>query len=101
MVHHIANNWVNAELSEKHRALCGFAEKITSTPHKMNPSDLIPLKKHGLSDLAIHDAVQIIGYFNYINRVAYALGVMPESFTHSWELSVPYESSLKQHSNDK
>ena len=66
---------------------------ITSTPHKINSSDLVPLKNHGFSNLAIHEKVQIIGYFIYINRVADELRVMPKSFTHSLELSVPYESS--------
>ncbi len=41
------------------------------------------LRGQGFSDTAIHDAVQVISYFNYINRVADALGVdleqwMPE-----------------------
>lgn len=33
------------------------------------------LKKVGLSDRAITDAVQVISYFNYINRIADGLGV--------------------------
>ena len=38
------------------------------------------LRQHGFDDRSIHDTVQIIGYFNYINRVADALGVEPEFF---------------------
>ena len=41
----------------------------------MQPSDLDVLRGHGFDDQAITDAVQVIGYFNYINRVADALGV--------------------------
>jgi hypothetical protein len=33
----------------------------------------------------IHDAVQVIAYFNYINRVADALGVDPEPGIRAWE----------------
>lgn len=33
------------------------------------------LRREGLSDEAIHDAAQVIAYFNYINRVADGLGV--------------------------
>jgi alkylhydroperoxidase family enzyme len=40
----------------------------------MAPSDLDALRAHGLDDRAIHDATQVIGYFNYINRIADALG---------------------------
>ena len=37
------------------------------------------LRHRGLDDRGIHDAVQVISYFNYINRVADALGVDPET----------------------
>jgi alkylhydroperoxidase family enzyme len=36
------------------------------------------LRKHALTDRDILDAVQVISYFNYINRVADALGIEPE-----------------------
>ncbi|MBK7645196.1 MAG: hypothetical protein IPJ19_19485 [Planctomycetes bacterium] len=37
--------------------------------------DLDALRAEGLDDTAIHEAVQVIAYFNYINRVADALHV--------------------------
>jgi alkylhydroperoxidase family enzyme len=40
----------------------------------MREQDLSPLRAAGLSDPEIHDAVQVISYFNYINRIADALG---------------------------
>ncbi len=42
------------------------------------------LRNHGLDDRAIHDAVQVVAYFNYINRVADALGVNLEDFVRPW-----------------
>jgi len=36
------------------------------------------LRSHGLSDAAIHDAIQVIAFFNYINRVAEAVGIPGE-----------------------
>ena len=42
------------------------------------------LRRAGLDDVAIHDATQIIAYFNYINRVADALGVEREDFIRPW-----------------
>lgn len=45
------------------------------------------LRRHGFSDAAIHDATQVIAYFNYINRVADALGVEQERFIREWEQS--------------
>lgn len=50
----------------------------------MGPADLDVLRTHGFDDRAIHDAVQIIGFFNYITRVADALGVEREAFIQPW-----------------
>ncbi len=33
---------------------------------------------HGLDDDAISSAVQVVAYFNYVNRVADAIGIEPE-----------------------
>ncbi len=33
----------------------------------------------GWDDRAIHDATQVVAFFNYINRVADGLGVDPEA----------------------
>jgi alkylhydroperoxidase family enzyme len=40
----------------------------------MTPEDLAPLRAQGLTDRDLHDATQVIAYFNYINRIADALG---------------------------
>jgi alkylhydroperoxidase family enzyme len=44
----------------------------------MTREDVEGLRRAGFADEAILDAVQVISYFNYINRVADALGVDPE-----------------------
>jgi hypothetical protein len=36
------------------------------------------LRRHALTDRDILDAVEVIAYFNYINRIADALGIEPE-----------------------
>jgi alkylhydroperoxidase family enzyme len=51
----------------------------------MAEADVAGLRRHGFADRAIHDAVQVVAYFNYINRVADALGVEPEGFIRPWE----------------
>lgn len=46
---------------------------------RRSPSrDLDTLRLNGLSDRDLLDAVEVISYFNYINRVADALGIDPE-----------------------
>ena len=66
----VGSDWREAELTERERALCAYAEKLTLTPAAMTEADLQPLRAAGLDDSACHDAIQVIAYFNYINRVA-------------------------------
>ena len=44
----------------------------------MAAADVEALRTHGFADDAIHDAIQVISYFNYINRVADGVGIGPE-----------------------
>ncbi len=55
----------------------------------MSEADVIAIRSHGFDDAAIHDAAQVIAYFNYITRVADALGVEPEDFIEPWEAAEP------------
>lgn len=52
--------------------------KLTLEPSKCCDADVRALRRAGASDEAIHATVQVAAYFNYINRIADALGVDPE-----------------------
>jgi uncharacterized peroxidase-related enzyme len=80
----VARDWRDAPLSEADRALCAFAVKLTRHQHDVSPADLDALRGQGFDDRALHDAVQVIGYFNYITRVADGLGVEAEDFIRPW-----------------
>jgi uncharacterized peroxidase-related enzyme len=60
------------------RALCDYAVKLTRTPAAVDAADAEQLRTHGWDDAAIHDAIQVIAYFNYINRIAEGVGIGPE-----------------------
>jgi uncharacterized peroxidase-related enzyme len=51
------------------------AEKLTTAPGAMTESDLGELRAEGLSDTDILDITLIVGYFNFVNRIALGLGV--------------------------
>jgi len=51
------------------------AEKLTDAPGAMTESDLGELRAEGLSDKDILDLTMIVGYFNFVNRIALGLGV--------------------------
>lgn len=84
LVHAIASDWRTGDLSQPNRALCSYAVKVTLHQHDLTPADLDELRRQGFDDRAIHDATQVIAYFNYITRIADALGVEPETFIPPW-----------------
>jgi uncharacterized peroxidase-related enzyme len=73
-------------LPARSKALAKFADLVTRTPAGVRKQDVDTLRRHGLSDRDILDAVEVIAYFNYINRVADALGIDPEpEMRRAWE----------------
>jgi uncharacterized peroxidase-related enzyme len=78
-------DWRSAPLEPVEGVLCDFAVKLTRQPEAVEREDLDRLREHGLGDREIHDAVQVIAYFNYITRIADGLGVEPEDFIRPWE----------------
>lgn len=55
-----------------------YGEQLTRAPDSVTVDDVDRLRDAGWDDRAIHDAAQVVSYFNYINRVADGLGVDPE-----------------------
>lgn len=51
------------------------AEKLTTAPGAMTEIDLGELRAVGLTDKDILDLTMIVGYFNFVNRIAVGLGV--------------------------
>jgi len=72
------HDYREAGLEPKVRALCDFAVKETRESPNVSRADIDALRDQGWSDAAVHDALQVIAYFNYINRVADAVGVEDE-----------------------
>ena len=62
-------------LDDRQRALLAYAVKLTRTPDRCSRADVDALRQAGADDAEIHATVQVAAYFNYINRVADALGV--------------------------
>jgi len=80
LVEAVKNDWRRADLPPRERTLLEYAEKLTRTPDAVGKADVDRLRASGFSDAGIHDLVQVIAYFNYINRVADGLGTDPEEF---------------------
>jgi uncharacterized peroxidase-related enzyme len=62
-------------LSGRDLALMRYAEKLTLRPGEMVEADVLALRAAGLDDGQILEANQVVGYFNYVNRLLNGLGV--------------------------
>ena len=52
-----------------------FAVRLTTAPHRHSPDDVARLRAVGFDDVGVLQITLIASFFNYINRVADALGV--------------------------
>ncbi len=64
-----------SDVPEPLQSLSRFAEKLTREPHRMTDRDLETLRRQGYDDRALLDIVQIVAYFNFVNRIVLGLGV--------------------------
>ena len=72
------HDYRNADLEPCVRALCDYAVKLTAAPAEVGAEDADLLRSYGWDDAAIHDAIQVVSFFNYINRVAEGVGIEDE-----------------------
>lgn len=64
-----------ADLTPQDELLCEFAEYLTHSPGEEFSKMTHKLKETEFTDRAILDAVQVIAYFNFVNRLVLGLGV--------------------------
>jgi alkylhydroperoxidase family enzyme len=74
-VHALERDYKQAPWPSSTLALLEYADRLTRAPASCRPEHLDVLRGQGFDDRAIHDATQVIAYFNYINRVADGLGI--------------------------
>ena len=64
-----------APISEQDRVMLDYVVKLTKDATKVSPEDHDRLRSVGFDDKGILQITLIASWFNYINRVADALGV--------------------------
>ncbi len=62
------------------RAMLDYAERLTRRPSDCSADDIEALRKHGFDEEGISSIVQVVSYFNYVNRIAEGLGIEPEDW---------------------
>lgn len=75
MVEALQRDYRTAPISDADKAMLAHVEKLTRHAYKVTPEDLDGLRVAGFDDQAILQITMIAAWFNYINRMADALGV--------------------------
>jgi len=76
-------NYRIAQLDKKQRAMLDYAWKLTDTPHDICDADRAALKQVGWGDDAICDITDVTAFFNYTNRMAHGLDMIPNPEYHT------------------
>ena len=75
-------DWLKADgLSDRERALCTLAEKLSRTPAKVTDDDWAPLRRLGFDDRGCLEVAHVAGLFNYLTRLADGFGLVLEAGT--------------------
>ena len=75
MVDALKRDYKTAPISEQDRVMLDYVVKLTQDATKCSPKDHDALRAVGFDDKGILQITLIASWFNYINRVADALGV--------------------------
>lgn len=75
MVRAVREDYRTARLAEADRKMLDYAVKLTRTPWEMTREDIEELRAAGFEDAAIHEIVQVTGFFSMYNRIADGLGI--------------------------
>jgi uncharacterized peroxidase-related enzyme len=71
----LVEDYERAALSAPDRAMLDYVSKLTTDATRIGPADHERLRATGFDDRGILQITLIASWFNYINRVADALGV--------------------------
>lgn len=71
----LRRDYREAPLSAADRAMLDYVVQITDDATRISPATHAHLREQGFDDTAILQMTLIASFFNYINRVADALGV--------------------------
>src|SRR6266536_586767 len=73
----VAVDWRKADVTDRQRAMLGFAVKLAVRPAEVTEADLEELRSHGLSDDDIWDVGAITALFAMSNRLAHLSAMRP------------------------
>ncbi len=73
----VAMDWRKADVTERQRAMLGFAVRLATVPASVGEADLDALRGHGFTDEDIWDIGAITAFYAMSNRMAHLTAMRP------------------------
>jgi uncharacterized peroxidase-related enzyme len=70
LIQAVLDDWRAAPVSEPVRAVLGFLEKLTLSPAEVSAEDMQSMRRAGVSDEAIEEAIAVCAAFSIADRLA-------------------------------
>ena len=79
----VAINYRKADITDRQRAMLGFAMKVSAQAHEVDEGDFEALAAHGFTDEDAWDIAAIASFFALSNRMANVTGMRPNDEFYS------------------
>jgi uncharacterized peroxidase-related enzyme len=83
LVEELKSNYRHARITDRERRMLDYVLKVTRDSQACAEEDVEALRQDGWSDEEIMDITEVTAMFNFTNRVANALGWVPNEEYHS------------------
>jgi alkylhydroperoxidase family enzyme len=77
LIQAILDDWRTAPVDEKLRTTLAFLETLTLVPDEVSPEQIQAMRRAGVSDEGIEEAIAVCAVFNVADRVADSFGYVP------------------------
>jgi uncharacterized peroxidase-related enzyme len=85
----LAINWRLAPLPRRQQRMLAYAHELTTAPEAITGAHRTALRRAGFSARDIFDLTEVAAFFNYTNRMAAGLEMMPNPEYHAMHRTPP------------
>ena len=75
-------------IDDRTKAILRFSEKVTRHAYKVTEADIQTLKDHRYTDEDVLEATEVIALFNFLDRIADALGAPVDNLQQATSESI-------------
>jgi alkylhydroperoxidase family enzyme len=77
LIQAILDDWRTAPVDEKMRTTLAFLETLTLRPDEVSPEEIQAMRRAGVSDEGIEEAITVCAVFNLADRIADTFDYVP------------------------